>query len=112
MRMNTEEQCKAFCPVETTLNLISGKYKLLIIYYLFDGKKRFNELQRAMSSITHRTLTLQLRDLERDKLVKRMVYAQVPPKVEYELSELGLSLKPIIEAMRLWGVEYNDKNND
>ena len=94
------------CPVETTLNLISGKYKAIIIFYLFSGTKRFNELKKLMPSITHRTLTLQLRDLEKDGLIIRKVYAQIPPKVEYSLSELGFSLEPIIEAMRSWGVNY------
>lgn len=94
------------CPVETTLNILSGKWKIVILYRLLAGKKRFNELKRMMDSITHRTLTLQLRDLERDGIVKRTVYAEVPPRVEYELSELGLSMEPIIKAMYDWGVNY------
>ncbi|NDJ27386.1 transcriptional regulator [Campylobacter sp. MIT 12-8780] len=110
MMKNTELLCDTLtCPVETTLSLISGKYKAVILFYLFGGKKRFNELKRLMPSVTHRTLTLQLRDLEKDKLITRKIYAQIPPKVEYKLTKLGLSLEPIIEAMRIWGVDYKGK---
>lgn len=94
------------CPVETTLNIISGKWKGIILFRLLGGKKRFNELQRQMSAITHRTLTLQLRELERDGIVKRTVYAEVPPRVEYELTDLGLSMKPIIQSIYDWGADY------
>ncbi|WP_018750764.1 winged helix-turn-helix transcriptional regulator [Paenibacillus sanguinis] len=94
------------CPVETTLNLISGKWKGIILYRLLGGKKRFNELKRMMSHITHRTLTLQLRELERDGIIIRTVFAEVPPRVEYELSPLGLSMQPIIQAMYDWGSRY------
>lgn len=94
------------CPVETTLNIISGKWKGIILYRLLGGKMRFNELQRFMATVTHRTLTLQLRELERDGVVKRTVYAEVPPRVEYELTPLGFSMEPIIAAMYDWGDKY------
>jgi DNA-binding HxlR family transcriptional regulator len=94
------------CPVETTLSIISGKWKGIILYRLIGGKMRFNELNRVMTNITHRTLTLQLRQLEQDGVVKRTVYAEVPPRVEYELTTLGLSMEPIIKAMYDWGFDY------
>lgn len=91
------------CPVETSLNIIGGKWKGIIIYRLINGKKRFSELKREMPKITHRMLTLQLRELEKDNIVKRTVYPEVPPKVEYELTEFGGSIKPIIVALFDWG---------
>lgn len=94
------------CPVETTLNIISGKWKGIILYRLLGGKKRFNELKRLIPNLTHRTLTLQLRELERDKVLKRTVYAEVPPRVEYELTPLGISMSPIIQSMYDWGLNY------
>jgi DNA-binding HxlR family transcriptional regulator len=94
------------CPVESTLNVIGGKWKGIILYRLFFGKKRFNELRREMPKITHRMLTLQLRELENDGLVKRTIYAEVPPRVEYELTELGLTIKPIIKELYNWGKNY------
>ncbi|OOM79686.1 helix-turn-helix domain-containing protein [Clostridium sp. BL-8] len=99
------------CPVETTLNIISGKWKGIILYRLLGGKKRFNELKRLIPSVTHRTLTLQLRELERDRILKRTVYAEVPPRVEYELTDLGLSMSPIIKAMYDWGLNYQSELN-
>ena len=98
------------CPVETTLNIISGKWKGIILYRLLDGKKRFSELKRMMKNVTHRTLTLQLRELERDGIIKRTVFAEVPPRVEYELSPLGLSMEPIIKSMYDWGMNYQNNN--
>lgn len=94
------------CPVETTLNIISGKWKGVILFRLLGGKKRFSELKRLMPAVTHRTLTLQLRELEGDGIVKRTVYAEVPPRVEYELTELGASMSPIIQSMYTWGLDY------
>ncbi|SMC20075.1 transcriptional regulator, HxlR family [Clostridium acidisoli DSM 12555] len=105
----TQDSCiNEVCPVETALNIIGGKWKGVIIYRLLDGKKRFNELNRMLPKITHRMLTLQLRELERDGIVKRTVYAEVPPKVEYELTNFGLSIKPIISAIYNFGVEYKN----
>ncbi len=94
------------CPVETTLNIISGKWKGIILYRLLAGKKRFNELKKLMPAITFRTLTLQLRQLERDGIVERTIYAEVPPRVDYALTPLGESMRPIIKAMYDWGIEY------
>lgn len=97
------------CPVEVTLDVISGKWKGIIIYNLLSGKKRFNQLRRLMPTITQRMLTLQLRELESDGIVHREVYNVIPPKVEYSLTRFGKSLKPIILLMREWGEQYTDE---
>lgn len=97
------------CPVDTTLKIIGGKWKSLILHHLMNNTCRFNELQRRMPGITQRMLTLQLRELEQDGIVHREVYPQVPPKVEYSLTQQGQTLKPVIEAMRQWGEEYAKK---
>lgn len=94
------------CPVATTINLIGNKWKLLIIRDLLGGTKRFGELRKSLTGISQRVLTENLRDLEKDGLVNRKVYAEVPPKVEYSLNETGLSLSPIINAMAEWGTNY------
>lgn len=94
------------CPIETTLDIIGGKWKGVILYRLLGGKRRFNELQRLCKHVTQRTLTLQLRALERDGLITRTIYAEVPPRVEYELTPLGHSMEPIIQAIYDWGVDY------
>lgn len=94
------------CPVETTIDLIGGKYKALILWHLSSGTLRFNQLQKLITSATPRMLTLQLRELESQNLISRKVYAEVPPKVEYSMTELGRSLMPILTAMRDWGAEY------
>lgn len=99
----TEHAC---CPVNTTLSIIGGKWKALILYHLNTETRRFNELQRLMPLITQRMLTLQLRELESDGIVHREVYPQVPPKVEYSLTEFGLTLMPVIQAMHDWGRQY------
>ncbi len=91
------------CPVVATLDIIGGKWKVLILYHLSTETRRFNELQRLMAGITQRMLTLQLRELENDGIVHREVYPQVPPKVEYSLTEFGRTLMPVIEAMHRWG---------
>jgi DNA-binding HxlR family transcriptional regulator len=91
------------CPVERTLELIGGKWKGVLLYHLLDGTKRFNELRRMFPGLTQRVLTAQLRELERDGLVRREVYAQVPPKVEYSLTERGTTLEPLLLLMRDWG---------
>ena len=96
------------CPAETTLSVIGGRWKILILYHLFQGIKRFSELQRAIGGITQKVLTQQLREMERDGLVHREVYPQVPPKVEYSLTLLGESLKPVIAAMCKWGTKFRD----
>lgn len=97
------------CPVATTINLIGNKWKLLIIRDLLSGTKRFGELRKSLTGISQRVLTTNLRDLENDGLLKRKVFAEVPPRVEYSLSKTGLSLNRIIQSMADWGNKY--KNN-
>ena len=94
------------CPVETTLTLIGDKWKVLILRDLLPGTKRFGELKKSIGSVSQKVLITQLRAMEENGLVHREVYAQVPPKVEYSLTELGRSLKPILDAMRDWGEGY------
>ena len=101
------EDCSSRCPVVITLDVVGGKWKTLILYHLLQGTKRFNELRRLMPEVTQQMLTLQLRELERDGIVHREVYAQVPPKVEYSLTDLGYSLEPLLLMMLKWGTEYN-----
>jgi DNA-binding HxlR family transcriptional regulator len=101
---DSEENCR--CPVETTLDIIGGKWKGVILYQLLEGKKRFSELNRLLPNVTHRTLTMQLRELERDGIIIRHVYAEVPPKVEYRLSSLGLTMSSIITEIYDWGKMY------
>ena len=96
---------ESICPVETTLSLIGGKYKALILWHLSAGTLRFSQLQKAVSA-TPRMLTLQLRELEHDGLISRTVYPEVPPRVEYAMTDLGRSLIPILTAIRDWGTEY------
>lgn len=97
------------CPVEMTLQLIGDKWKVLIIRDLLTGTKRFNELKRSVTGITQKVLTSHLRDMEDAGLVNRKVYPEVPPKVEYTLTDTGLSLKPILDSMVLWGTDYKSK---
>ncbi len=95
------------CDVAQTIRLIGGKWKAIILFHLMkDEVLRFSQLQRDIPDITQRMLTLQLRELERDGIIKRTVYQQIPPKVEYSLTPLGKSLTPIIAAMKVWGSEY------
>lgn len=94
------------CPVETTLTLIGDKWKVLILRDLLPGTKRFGELKKSIGSVSQKVLTAQLRDMEESGLVNRKVYAEVPPRVEYSLTELGQSLKPILDAMWNWGEGY------
>ena len=98
------------CPVETTLMLIGSKWKVLILRDLMPGTKRFGELRRSIGHVTQKVLTAQLRDMEACGLVDRRVYAEVPPRVEYSLTELGRSLRPILDAMWAWGEAYKVKN--
>lgn len=97
------------CPVEATLAVIGGKWKGVILYHLISGTKRFNEFRRLMPDITQRMLTLQLRELEKDGIIHREIFKEVPPKVEYSLTEFGRTLEPIIKLMRDWGEQYNFK---
>jgi DNA-binding HxlR family transcriptional regulator len=94
------------CPVEATLDIIGGKWKGIVLYHLTQETKRFNELRKLVPSITQRMLTLQLRQLERDGLIKRKIYKQIPPKVEYFLTDLGQSLTPILELLKEWGTKH------
>ncbi|MEM9538425.1 MAG: helix-turn-helix domain-containing protein [Cyanobacteria bacterium P01_E01_bin.42] len=96
---------KVNCPVEITLKAIGGRWKVLILRELFIEVKRFGQLQRALTGITQKMLTQQLREMEADGIVHREVYAQVPPKVEYSLTPLGRSLKPVIDSMHEWGIQ-------
>ncbi len=94
------------CPVETTLCLISDRWKVLILRDLMGGTKRFGELKKSLGSITQKVLTTNLRAMEESGLLTRKVYAEVPPRVEYTLTETGYSLQPILKAMELWGKNY------
>jgi DNA-binding HxlR family transcriptional regulator len=98
------------CPVDATLNLIGGKYKSLILWHLVEGTLRFGELKKLIPSATPKLLTQQLRELEESNLIIRTVHPVVPPKVEYNLSELGKSIKPILNAMYKWGEDYLKSN--
>ena len=94
------------CPVETTLTLIGDKWKVLILRDLIPGTKRFGELKKSVGNVSQKVLTVQLRAMEESGLVHREVYTEVPPRVEYSLTELGKSLKPILDAMWTWGEDY------
>ena len=98
------------CPVETTLMLIGDKWKVLILRDLMDGTKRFGELKKSIGTVSQKVLTAQLRDMEEKGLLTRKVYAEVPPRVEYTLTETGYSLKPVLDAMWAWGAYYQAKN--
>ena len=97
--------CSEGCPVEAALEQISGKWKGLVLYHLIDETLRFSELKRRVGTVTQRSLTKQLRELERDGLVNREVFAVVPPKVEYRLTDKGQKLRPVLEALHKWGSE-------
>ena len=97
------------CPVETTLTMISNKWKVLILRDLMPRTKRFGELRKSIGHVTQKVLTAQLRQMEESGLLTRKVYAEVPPRVEYTLTELGYSLKPILDAMWTWGEEYKSR---
>ena len=99
------------CPVETTLMLIGDKWKVLILRDLMPGTKRFGELKKSIGNVSQKVLTAQLRAMEENGLVNRKVYAEVPPRVEYSLTQLGRSLKPILDAMQCWGEEYKVQNS-
>lgn len=94
------------CPVETTLTIIGNKWKVLILRDLMSGKKRFGELKKSIGSVSQKVLTAQLRDMEADGLLTRTVYPEVPPRVEYDLTELGKSLQPVLQSLQEWGESY------
>ena len=94
------------CPVETTLMLISNRWNVLILRDLMEGTKRFGELKKSLGNISQKVLTANLRAMEENGLLIRTVYAQVPPKVEYTLTDTGYSLKPVLDALVQWGIKY------
>jgi DNA-binding HxlR family transcriptional regulator len=94
------------CSVEVTLRVIEGRWKVLVLYFLLEDMKRFNELHRLLGGITPRTLAKQLRELERDGIVARKAYPEIPPRVEYSLTALGKSLEPVLQAMHHWGEAF------
>jgi len=98
------------CPVATTVQLIGNKWKLLILRNLLVRPWRFNELRKSLDGISQKVLTESLRSMESDGIIVRTVYAEVPPRVEYSLSELGETLRPILDAMQAWGQEYKENN--
>ena len=105
--MSKSENIDLQCPMDVTINILSGKWKLSILWHLSNkGIIRFNELQRLLPNITQKTLTMQLRELESDNIIYRKIYAEVPPKVEYGLTKLGESVKPILSSMCEWGKFY------
>lgn len=111
--MSEEKSLKVLpaCPVETTLTLIGDKWKVLILRDLLPGTKRFGELKRSIGNVSQKVLTAQLRAMEESGLLVRTVYPEVPPKVEYTLTEVGQSLKPILDSMSNWGEDYKAKIN-
>lgn len=106
--MKKEKQISPACPVETAMLLISNKWKIFVINELQSGTKRFNELLRSIPAISQKVLTQNLRSMEEDGLVIRQVFAEVPPRVEYTLSELGNTLTPVIDALAAWGTRYQE----
>ena len=98
------------CPVETTLTLISSRWAVLILRDLLTGTKRFSELKRSVGHISQKVLTANLRAMEEKGLLTRRVYPEVPPRVEYTLTETGYSLRPVLDAMAAWGTEYKEKH--
>ena len=97
------------CPVENAIEVICGRWKVLILQELFSGTKRFSEVHRALGDVSHRTLAKQLRELESHGIVKRHVYREIPPKVEYSLTALGRTLRPVLDVIHDWAVQYQRK---
>jgi DNA-binding HxlR family transcriptional regulator len=104
--MLTKDEVLPQCPVATTVSLIGNKWKLLIIRNLLNGKARFGDLKAGIDGISQKVLTDNLKSMVDDGIIIRTAYNEIPPRVEYELSELGNSLKPIIDSMKTWGEEY------
>jgi DNA-binding HxlR family transcriptional regulator len=104
-----EQKTITLSPVEVTLSIIGGKWKPLIVFALLSGTKRFSELRRFLPQATQQMLTMQLRELEQAGILHRQVYAQVPPKVEYSLTEMGRSLEPVLRQMCRWGEWYSEQ---
>jgi DNA-binding HxlR family transcriptional regulator len=108
-KMNCED---SWCPIERTLGVVGGVWKVIIIRELLTGTKRYSYLHRTIGGVTHKMLTQQLRELESDGVLHREVYKQVPPKVEYSLSPLGLRLAPVLDAMHEWGLDLKESLGD
>lgn len=104
--MNIEKIKEYTCPVEAAMDVIGGKYKAQIVYELLDGTKRYHEIQRVLPQATPRMLSKQLKELEEDEVIVRVLYPVVPPKTEYSLTEFGQSLIPIVQALCSWGEHY------
>jgi DNA-binding HxlR family transcriptional regulator len=109
--MDRIQDKKIECPIQAIVDTIGGKWKLSILYQLFQGTKRYGELRRLVPNATERMLTLQLRELEAAGIVLRTVYPEVPPKVEYSLTELGLSLEPVLQTMLTWSEKYSKQRH-
>jgi DNA-binding HxlR family transcriptional regulator len=113
MIIKTDQSKKQYqCPVEATMDVIGGKWKIIIIHHLIPETRRFSELRRLIPQVTQRMLTSQLRELEGNGIVHREVYPQVPPKVEYSLTEFGRTLESVLLVMHDWGENFINKNND
>lgn len=107
--IHVDDKGKLKCSIDYTLNKVGGKWKLVILWHVtFDGTQRYNELRRLLPGITHKMLSQQLKELEQDGLIIRTQYNEMPPKVEYSISEKGMTLKPVLEAMHVWGTEQGD----
>lgn len=106
--MSDKMDLLGICPYVTSQKILTGKWSLLIMFHLSNGPIRFNELQRKLPYLTQATLTKQLKSLEESKLIIRTVYAQIPPKVEYSLSEIGHKFQPVLDSLEIWGKEYID----
>jgi DNA-binding HxlR family transcriptional regulator len=103
------KNCHYGCAIEAALDVIGNRWKGIILFHLLEGKKRFSELRRLIPSITQRMLTLQLRELEKDEVISRKIYPEVPPKVEYALTPFGKELKPLLFLLREWGAKVMSK---
>ena len=112
MARHTRYDCNQGCPVEAALEVIGGKWKGVILYHLLLKTMRFNEIRRLMPEISHRMLTKQLRDLEAHRLISRKIYPEVPPRVEYSMTEYGKTLAPVIHALQVWGTRHLAKMSD
>ena len=110
--MGTSAKELPACPVETTLMLISDRWKILILRDLMNGTKRFGELKKSIGTVSQKVLTSQLRQMEANGLLTRKVYPEVPPRVEYTLTDLGYSLEPVLQAMRIWGEGYQKSRKE
>ncbi len=110
MSTSSTHQEKDTCPAQETLQLISGRWKILILRELFNGIQRFNQLQRSLNGISQKVLTQQLRELEADGMIHREVYPEIPPRVEYSLTPLGASLESIIMQMHQWGINHQSRD--